>query len=280
MRLITEDNIDQLLSLGNGGITEIKNLTHDKKASYKNTKEQTIRLQTTRNQEYDRKEFLRAPSVLEEISVPSIISSTNEWQATMNPFGSVGEFGTMMGGPMTMTNEGEFDDGGYMMGDPNSMMGQPPSVMNTGYDDGDWGQPTQQGNVFEQEEKIPTAPRPKLHDKVIFNGDEEGHIFKIDDEDDKDAALYNIRKADGSESFVFEDDIISSEHDPNYVPDEQDGSDSEDDYDEKPPLVIDKDDADIKKDITLLNVEEIKDDEKKGEESSDVKKSISIDKEL
>ena len=43
--------------------------------------------------------------------------------------------------------------------------------------------------------------------------------------------------------------------------------------------VIDKDDADIKKDITLLNVEEIKDDEKKGEESSDVKKSVTIDKE-
>ena len=278
LRLITEDNIDQLLSLGNGGITEIKNLTHDKKATYKNIKEQTIREQTTRNQEYDRKEFLRTPSVLEEISVPSIISSTNEWQALNNQFGNMS---------YTTTNEGEFGEPQMMMGDPNSMMGmtgpnsmmgQQSSVMNTGFDDGDWGKPSPQGNVFEQEEKIPTAPRPKLHDKVIFNGDEEGHIYKIDDEDDKDAALYYIRKADGAESFVFEDDIISSERDPNYIPNE--GSDSEDDYDEKPPLVIDKDDADIKKDITLLNVEEIKDDEKKGEESNDSKKSISIDKEL
>ena len=285
LRLITEDNIDQLLSLGSGGITEIKNLTHNKKATYKNIKEQTIREQTTRNQEYDRKEFLKAPSVLEEISVPSIISSTNEWQALNNPFGNMN---------YTTTNEGEFGESQMMMGDPNSMMGDPnsmmgmygshsmmgqqSSVMNTGFDDGDWVQPTQQGNAFEQEEKIPTGPRPKLHDKVIFNGDEEGHIFKIDDEDDKDAALYNIRKADGSESFVFEDDIISSERDPNYVPDE--GSDSEDEYDEKPPLIIDRDDADIKKDITLLNVEENIDDDKKGEESDNVKKSISIDKEL
>ncbi len=268
MRLITEDNIDQLLSLGNGGITEIRNLTHDKKATYKNTKNQTIREQTTRNQEYDRKEFLRAPSVLEEISVPGIISSTNEWQALNNPFMQ----------EMPTTNEGEFGTTQFTMGDPNSMMGQPSSVMNTGYDDSDWGQPIQQGNVFEQEEKIPTVLPPKLHDKVIFNGDEEGHIYKIDDEDDKDAALYNIRKADGSEAFVFVDDMIKWEHDPNYVPDG--GSDSEDDYDEKPALVIDKDDADIKKDITLLNVEEIKDDEKKGEESGNVKKSITIDKEL
>ena len=46
------------------------------------------------------------------------------------------------------------------------------------------------------------------------------------------------------------------DEDPNYEPNEDGESDSEDDFDEKPPLVIDKDDADIKKDITLLNVEE------------------------
>ena len=35
MRIITEDNIDQLHSLANGGGKEITKLTHNKKANYK-----------------------------------------------------------------------------------------------------------------------------------------------------------------------------------------------------------------------------------------------------
>ena len=125
------------------------------RANYKNTKELTIQRQVSFNQEIARKEFRNVSSVVEEISVPSIISSTNDWQTTMNPFGTMDQFGSMTtGGPMTMTNEGEFDQPQMNMGMMGSMMmGQPPSVMNTGYDEGDWRQPTQQANVFEQEEK-------------------------------------------------------------------------------------------------------------------------------
>ena len=171
--------------------------------------------------------------------------------------------------------------------------------MNTGFNDGEWDEPQQynpyavnqtttigdgwnQGLINKTEEKaittqVPTVMPPKLHDKVIFNGNEEGHIFKIDDEDDKDAALYNIRRADGSEAFIFLDDMTTWEFDPNYVPDEG-GSDSEEEYEEKPPLVIDKDGEEIKLGLNLLNVEEDKEKEgEKDEKNTGDKKSVKMD---
>ena len=272
MRIITEDNIDQLHSLANGGGKEIKKLTHNNKADYKSVKRDTENTQRMNNSKIDRKEFLNTQAIVEESNVPQIISG---WEVPSSDYAN-----TIPGQPINM---------GMGMG-----MG-----MNTGFDDGEWDEPQQynpyavnqtttigdgwnQGLINKTEEKaittqVPTVMPPKLHDKVIFNGNEEGHIFKIDDEDDKDAALYNIRRADGSEAFIFLDDMTTWEFDPNYVPDEG-GSDSEEEYEEKPPLVIDKDGEEIKLGLNLLNVEEDKEKEgEKDEKNTGDKKSVKMD---
>ncbi len=118
---------------------------------------------------------------------------------------------------------------------------------------------------------------PNLHDKVKFNGGE-GHVYELPEwDEDPDNMLYGIRKEDGAEVFLPLQDIIDWEQDPNYIPDEG-GSDSEEEYEEKPPLVIDKDGEEIKLGLNLLNVEEDK--EKVGEEDkkdTDGKKSVKMD---
>jgi len=89
--------------------------------------------------------------------------------------------------------------------------------------------------------------------------------------------LYGIRKADGAEVFLPLQDIVDWEKDPNYVPDEG-GSDSEEEHEEKPPLVIDKDGEEIKLGLNLLNVEEDKEKEgEKDEKDTDGKKSVKMD---
>ena len=104
MRLITEDNIDQLMSLSQGGVTEIRCLTHDKKANYKSVKELTTSKQLKDNRELERKEFLKQP-MTEEFQMPTIISNAPNEFESMTGFG----MGINMATAMAM-NTG-FDDG-------------------------------------------------------------------------------------------------------------------------------------------------------------------------
>ena len=121
--------------------------------------------------------------------------------------------------------------------------------------------------------KIQPNHTPNMNDKVIFNGGE-GHIFELPEwDEDPDNMLYGIRMDDGVEKFLPLREIMDWNEDPDFKPYDSGSESDEDDYEEKPPLVIDKDDADIKKDIKLLNVEEIKEDEKEEEDNSD-KKSV------
>jgi len=269
MRIITEDNIDQLMSLGNGGVTEIRNLTHDKNANYNTIKRETISAQLRNNSEIDRKDFLKN-SVVEEYVVPTIISSA---QMNMIPGMGMGSFG------MGFSNEGEWEEPSTM-GDP-GMMGQMtyptfPTTSQTGWDN----IPSVDEQIAQQKlQQIENfVAKPKKNDKVIFNGGE-GHIFSVEWDDDPDKVMYAIRQSDGSEVWKYERELFEWDEDPNYEPNEDGESDSEDDFDEKPPLVIDKDDADIKKDITLLNVEEDTGAEESKSGGGGVKKSITIDKE-
>ena len=171
--------------------------------------------------------------------------------------------------------------------------------MNTGFDDGEWGeqqqynpyvdnQPTinsgdgwNQGLIDKTEPNTgpyqPTEAEktPNLHDKVIFNGGE-GHIYELPEwDEDPDNMLYGIRKMDGAEVFLSLQDIMDWGEDPNYVPDEG-GSGSEEEYEEKPPLVIDKDGEEIKLGLNLLNVDDEKNDEENEKDTSE-KKSIKMD---
>ena len=271
MRIITEDNIDQLMSLGNGGVTEIRNLTHDKNANYNTIKRETISAQLHNNSEIDRKDFLKN-SVVEEYVVPTIISS-----AQMNIIPGMGMGMGNYG--MGFSNEGEWEEPS-MMGDP-GMIGQMtyptfPTTSQTGWDN----IPSVDEQIAQQKtQQIENfVAKPKKNDKVIFNGGE-GHIFSVEWDDDPDKVMYAIRQSDGSEIWKYERELFEWDEDPNYEPNEGGESDSEDDFDEKPPLVIDKDDADIKKDITLLNVEEDTGAEESKSGDGGVKKSITIDKE-
>ena len=260
MRIITEDNIDQLMSLGNGGVTEIRNLTHDKKANYNTVKRETISTQSHNNSEIDRKDFLKN-SVVEEYTVPTIISS-----AQMNIMPGMG-----MGLSSGFTNDGEWDEPAFGAPMSGSMMyPTDPTAPSTGLGWGDVQNAPPQIENF--------GAKPKKNDKVLWNGGD-GHIFSIEWDEDPDKILYAIRQSDGSETWKYEREIIDYYEDPDYQPDESGGeSDDEDDFDEKPPLVIDKDDADIKKDITLLNVEEDTGAEESKSGGGGVKKSITIDK--
>ena len=274
MRLITEDNIDQLMSLSQGGVTEIRSLTHDKKANYKSVKELTTSKQLKDNRELERKEFLKQP-MAEESNVPQIISGWDVPSSDWNVPGQAIDTGMMMGGPMT------------------AMTG-----MMSGFDDGDWTSEEQYNNPFastvtsdqgwnqgviDKTEQNPgpfqpteAQKTPNMNDKVIFNGGE-GHIFELPEwDEDPDNMLYGIRMDDGVEKFLPLQEIMDWSEDPDFKPYDSGSESDEDDYEEKPPLVIDKDDADIKKDIKLLNVEEIKEDEKEEEDNSD-KKSVTMD---
>ena len=117
MRIITEDNIDQLMSLGNGGVTEIRNLTHDKKANYNTVKRETISTQSHNNSEIDRKDFLKN-SVVEEYTVPTIISSA---QITYEER-ERSDLGMGMGLSSGFTNDGEWDESAFGAPMSGSMM--------------------------------------------------------------------------------------------------------------------------------------------------------------
>ena len=95
MRLITEDNIDQLMSLSQGGVTEIRSLTHDKKANYKSVKELTTSKQLKDNRELERKEFLKQP-MAEESNVPQIISGWDVPSSDWNVPGQAIDTGMMV----------------------------------------------------------------------------------------------------------------------------------------------------------------------------------------
>ena len=56
MRIITEDNIDQLLSLANGHINEIQNLTHDPNSNLNQIKKLIVEKQRKNNTEIENKE--------------------------------------------------------------------------------------------------------------------------------------------------------------------------------------------------------------------------------
>jgi DNA-directed RNA polymerase II subunit RPB2 len=263
MRIITEDNIDQLMSLGNGGVTEIRNLTHNKNANYDTIKKETINTQTRNNIEFDRHEFLKYNPVVEETVVPTIVSSMQDWNMPTYPH-------TM---PLNLYDD---DD---PWGTPGTSMMQYPSMPSSGQSSG-WDQAMQQGpssgaveSKWEQDK-----PEPQMGDIVDYMGtseEERGHITRIDynENDPLDSSMYEITKMDGTQTYKWKSDFLDYRHDSNYIP-PSDDEESEEDFDEKPPLIIDKDDADIKKDITLLNVEE---GEKEEEEEESAKKSITID---
>tara|TARA_B100001287_G_scaffold276805_1_gene289604 strand:+ start:1228 stop:5688 length:4461 start_codon:yes stop_codon:yes gene_type:complete len=271
MRLITEDNIDQLMSLGNGAVTEIKNLTHNKKANFKSVKEETQRKQTSNKAKAAQKEFKRKVLELEEETpklfstdqysgvswAPNLFSNEGDWSNIGS--GVMGPMGTGMMGPMGT-----------------GMMGSMGTGMMTSMDDGNWDDQMQSNPlIVNQPTEQQNTKTPDLHDKAIFDGGE-GHIFELPEwDEDPDNMLYGIRKDDGAEVFLPLSEINEWKQDPDYEPNESDSEEEE----EKPPLIIDKDDADIKKDITLLNVEEIKDDEKKedNDDNSGDKKSVKMD---
>ena len=142
------------------------------------------------------------------------------------------------------------------------------------------GQGWNQGIIDKTEENdmqfSTEQPTPNLHDKVLFNGGE-GHVYELPEwDEDPDNMLYGIRKADGAEVFLPVRDIMEWEKDPNYEPDEG-GSDSEEEYEEKPPLVIDKDGEEIKLGLNLLNVDEDEKKEDNDNKDNSSKKSVKMD---
>ena len=270
MRLITEDNIDQLMSLSQGGVTEIRNLTHDKKATYKSVKELTTSKQLKDNRELERKEFLKQP-MTEEFQMPTIISNAPNEFESMTGFG----MGMSMATAMAM-NQG-FDDGDWGANIENTSMQMGYEQPTTYSVPGDpYAGSTEQTAFSSNQGNTTETPTPNMNDRVIFNGGE-GHIFELPEwDEDPDNMLYGIRMDDGVEKFLPLQEIMDWSEDPDFKPYDSGSESDDDDYEEKPPLVIDKDDADIKKDIKLLNVEEIKEDEKEEQDNSD-KKSVTMD---
>jgi len=269
MRIITEENIDQLMSLGNGGITEIRNLMHNKKANYATVKEQTQQIQRKNNLKIDKKEQEKifANAVVDEISVPNMFSDPYQPPMMMPGFTDINEGEGEWGETQYPTMMGIMPDYNVPSGSFGNPFGSiPKQDVSVPYHETDGGvEESKRGEFFKEK-------NPQIGDKVIWFGsrgeEEMGNIVK--DEGDN---MFQIRKGDGSEIWLYKSDMLNIEHDPNYVPQESD-EESDDDFDEKPPLIIDKDDADIKKDIKILNVEE---ELEEGEISESNKKSIQMD---